>query len=180
MLSLVPAEINVAQTQTAWRVQRSVDPMTDEKVTTMVLASSNKAASLRVFCNDNNQYVAFVTLPKSTRTSGPPLIEIRFDKADAELYALRHIEQAVLIRNIGGSNADGNFILGVVDAETLTSSPGAPQIAAAGKAIVALLRSSRRMVYRLSLGQPFEGSEGSFDVRGFDMVEKTAGWSCSA
>jgi hypothetical protein len=159
-----------------WTVQKTTDPMDDRQSVVMIAKGAVPHTSLRVHCNDNGEYVAFITLPKTLVVPNPNVIELRFDKEASTAYVLQSISIASLVSAIGGSTTDANY--GIASVTAPGSSPSAP-LEQAGKAIVAALRKASRAAYRLSLATPAPGTEGVFDVRGFDRVERSVGWRCA-
>jgi hypothetical protein len=170
-------QVQTGRQQSAWTLLKNSDPMNDKESRTLVVFSADKRASLRIHCNDVGNYVSLITVPKEITLTDPSLLELRFDKAEVDAYMISAVKLGALIASIGGSKTDANYSIaftGVGDPTKI----GAPQVAEAGKRIVAAIRSSTRLAYRLSLAAAAEGTDGAFDVRGFTALDRKAGWGC--
>jgi hypothetical protein len=100
-------------------------------------------------------------------------VELRFDTEESEGYLLSFINVASLIAAVGGSSTDANYAFA-----TATPNVGREQITQAGRDIVGRIRTSTTLRYRLRLGEPADGKQGTFDLPGFARFDANAGWKC--
>ena len=170
-LAQAPAKEAAAQKPTVrsgWTLLRQIDKMTDEEDLTLVLRSVEGHASLRVHCNDEQSYVVFLTFPKAIRVTDPTLVEVRFDKKEPVGFTVSAINHDILVAAMGGSKTEANYAFMTSDpAKGVRGQFSGDETARTGAELVKEIRSSTRMIYRLSLAEPAHGTEATFNLAGF-------------
>lgn len=154
-----------------WQLTKQVDKMSDSEELTLLLRSVEGLASLRIHCNSKGSYVAFLTFPKAIQLTDPTLAEVRFDKREPVFYIMTHIEYDILIAAVGGSKTEANYAFATTDpAKGVRGGFTADDVANSGLTLVKDIRASTRMVYRLSLARAAHGTEGTFNLAGFERA----------
>jgi hypothetical protein len=163
-----------------WTLLRQIDKMSDAEQLTLVLRSVEGHASLRVNCNDQNAHVVFLTFPKAVRVTTPTLAEVRFDKQEPVGYTISAISHDLLVTALGGSKTDWNYVFMTSDsAKGVRGEFSAEETAKSAAELLSGIQSSARMVYRLSLAEPGNGTEGTFNLTGFNRAVAPLSKKCA-
>ena len=150
-----------------WRVTKQVDKMNDTEQYTLVLRSNEGSSSLRVHCSGG--YTVYLTFPKTIEVGEYTLAEVRFDKNEPLGITLERFDDDILVGFIGGSKTEANYVAMTDDAQkAVRGNFSAGETARIGMELVTAIRSSKRMIYRLSLAEAAaRGTEGTFNLTGF-------------